>query len=634
MAWETLYSAETPRSTSPKLVVDWEKRLRALGLDDPTKLHPFAFADLAEDMTKDHLLLALQMGLGKSRWAISMALARDTKHTLVVAPKKLIGEWEKELNALGLQDDYVILDNMSDAFTYRCPSCREEVYNYRRVFDAEGKLADIERTCRACETPARREKRFKRFNLISMRDLWSVPKDSPHRAERSKKRPAYKRGSIKVPERLGLRHTWSYLLRKQFGTIVVDEAYNMQNPDSNQTAAIANLKAKHRVIVTGTPIRGFPENILPLLNWAFGTGSDIFPDYNSREESSRQRFIARFGSTIQVKKDDYTLTTKRVPRIKRASEFQAMLAPKMRRRVNTEPAVATVLKMPDFGIFPEQVDMDPLHRATYERWQADFAAWYQQRLIEQGRTGRSINYVDTLTRITTLAQLAAVPQEIDPGFSGITAKQERIMELVRNAVEQGRKVILYSEFNASLHWYANQPELAAFNPIVIDGSVSLSRGADGKSARQRRLDAFQDSEGDSQLLIAGTRCFAEGLNVPEAGTVIFDSFPWVPAIQQQAWSRVLRPAQKHFVEVYLVGALGTVEDYLMALCEIKRSSIGEGLDYELVELDLEAAPDIHAYAKSVIESDTVGRIYGATAWVERMKAQAAQAVAAATASQP
>jgi len=624
VTWETLYQDRTPSTIAPKLVGDWLKRLTALGFDDTTKLHTFALNDLAEDLTKDHLLLSYQMGLGKTRHAIATALARDTKHTLIVLPKKLMGEWEKELTALGQGDDYLVIESMADAFEFRCPSCNEEVFNYRRVLDAEGNLMRIDRTCRACSVEARRHKRFARFNLISMRDLWNVPKDSPHRATRNGKRPARRVGGRNIPARMDLKHTWSDLLKKQFGMVVVDEAYNMQNPDSNQTKAIANLHAKHRMIVTGTPIRGFPENILPLLNWAFGTGSDIFPDYNSREENSRKRFVTRYGSTIQVKKDDYTLTTKRVPRIKRADEFQAMLAPKMRRRVNTEPAVASVLRMPDFGIFPTQIELDPLHRATYERWAEQFVEWYQERLLEQGRTGRSISYIDMLTRMTTLAQLAAVPQDIDATFNTVSAKQSHIMQLVHNAVAAGRKVILYSEFNASLHWYADQPELAQYNPIVIDGSVSLTRGADGKSARQRRLDAFQDANGDSSLLIAGTRCFAEGLNVPEAGTVIFDSFPWVPAIQQQAYSRVLRPAQKHFVEIYMVAALGTVEDYLMALCEIKRSSIGEGLDYELVELDLEAVPDIHAYAKSLVESDAVQRIYGATAWLDRLKAQAAE----------
>ena len=256
MTWETLYADETPAISYPKLVGDWRKRLVALGFDDTAKLHSFTVDDLAEDLTKDHLLLAYQMGLGKTRAVIATALARDTKHTLIVLPKKLMGEWEKELVALGQADDYLVIENMADAFEFRCPSCGEEVFNFRRVFDAAGSLMRIDRVCRACSVEAKRGKRFKRFNLVSMRDLWNVPKDSPHRKTRNGKRPARKLGGRSLPARLDLKHTWSDLLKKQFGMVVVDEAYNMQNADSNQTKAIANLKARHRIIVTGTPIRG------------------------------------------------------------------------------------------------------------------------------------------------------------------------------------------------------------------------------------------------------------------------------------------------------------------------------------------------------------------------------------------
>ena len=641
MAWVERYTEQGIRAQDPALVATYERRLRALGFDRPEILHGFTARDLAEDLTKSRLLLAYNMGLGKTRAAIAAAAARGTKHTLFVVPTKLIGEWEREFAALGLTDEMQVITQLSEIDGYTCPKGCGEIDGFTVARDEAGAIADVERRCEPCGAIAVRVDRLARFNLIAMRTLWTIPADSPH-AGRAKKPEIritephpYEDGktieTVVARERNRMKYTFAHALRRRCEFVVVDEAYGLSNPDSLQTRAVFLLRPRHKWLLTGTPVRGYPENILALLNWTLGTGSDRFPDYDSNRENSRARFLRNFGTRIVRLRDNGTQYEKWVPKISNPDRFQAMLAPVMRRRVNLEPEVARAIKMPSFSIIPEQVDADPLLRGLYEGAVADFVGWWNEvRAAHLADPEARIPQASLLAKLTTLSQLAAIPQAVVPEFEGVSSKQARIIELVRDAVARGRKVIIFTEFTDAARWYAENPSFADLAPTLITGSVSMTRGKrSGTSDRERRLAAFR--EGDSRLLVATTTCMAEGLNIPQAGTVLFDSFPWVPSVQQQAWSRVLRPAQTATpVEIHLVGIAGTIDDYLAAICALKRAAIGEGIDHETVEIDLDDIPDPHVYANALVEATgAVNAAFGAVAWIDRLKAQASAVANAA-----
>ncbi len=624
MSWTDLYGNDGSRANDANLVSQWEHKIAALGLDETDKLHSFCSRDLAEDMVKHRLLLVYQMGLGKTAMAIAAAAVRGTKHSLFVVPNKLIDEWRQEFKRLGFADELQVVTDLAQIDGYRCPTGCGEINTFRRVVDAAGALLDVERTCETCGARAEWYDRLSRFNIISLRSLWTIPKDSPHhgREKRDVKRSARSRPPMK--------HTFAWHLRRRCEFVVVDEAYNLANPNTLQTRAVFMLKPRRKWLLTGTPVRGYPEQVLSLLNWCLGSGSDLFPEYDSTQELSMARFVETYGTKIVKRRDDGTQYEKYVPKISNPERFQALLAPVMRRRVNLEPATADAVKMPDFLIAPEQVELDQNLRGLYEQCVRDFVAWWTLVTAEAKRTGTPVPAMTLLSKLTYLARLATVPQALVPSYEGMSSKQARIIELIRDATARGRKVILFSEFVDSVEWYATHPLLARYKPIVVTGAVSLTRGKrSGSSERERRLVEFRT--GESQLLVATTNCMAEGYNLPEAGVVLFDSFGWVPSVMTQAWSRVLRPAQKCSpVEIRLIGAAGTIDELLLAINQLKRSAIGEGIDYEEIAFDLDDVPDPHVYANALVEASTsVDRTYGTIAWIDRLKRQAAAAHAPA-----
>ena len=154
MAWIDRHNDESIKTAEPGLVREWEARLRAAGFDE-SNLHGFTLRDLAEDLPKHRLLLAYNMGLGKTRAAIAAAAARGTKHTLFVVPNKLIGEWEREFEALGLTDQMQVITQASQISGYECPKGCGEISDFQPYTDANGQILRVDRVCGVCGAPAR-----------------------------------------------------------------------------------------------------------------------------------------------------------------------------------------------------------------------------------------------------------------------------------------------------------------------------------------------------------------------------------------------------------------------------------------------------------------------------------------------
>ncbi len=564
--WECLYQ-DGLDSQYHELVLEARKKALRLGLDQ--WLWPFQLEDVVRGSLKRSLLLAYNMGLGKSRVSIALSMMYGSEHTLVVAPKRLWGEWVNEVRHLGLLSDFQIVESLAD------------VRNLRKL------------------------------NLVSLSDLWRIPKDSPHRSSGQANYRMRERGDGEV-RIMGLRHSLAWYLRKRCQTVLVDEAYTMKDMTTHQSRAVHFLKAKHKVLLTGTPVRGYPNNILALLNWAFGNGSDIWPDYSFYTEGAVQRFLDRFG--VYCFYDDQHSRTassgkkKLLPKIKDPEGFQAMLASKMVRRLNTEPEVVKSVRIPVPELHYEPIEMDKRHAAAYDKVLRDFRSWWIEADRKAMEEGRGINQKEILVKLTALIGCASFPQLTDEEWrsSGApTSKQKRALELVDGYVKEGRKVIVLSRSVEGARWTFGQIEARGYMPIYVDGSVSLEWDRRSwTSRRMQRLSAFRESA-THRVLVGTTPALAEGLNIPEASVVIFMDYDWVPSVMAQAFSRVLRPQQKWDVHVHFLTCRGTIEEYMELLCDCKRRSIAEGLDYEEYDFRLEDLPDIRVYAQALVTGQDV-----------------------------
>jgi len=142
-----------------------------------------------------------------------------------------------------------------------------------------------------------------------------------------------------------------------------------------------------------------------------------------------------------------------------------------------------------------------------------------------------------------------------------SAKLDRLREIVREAGENGRKTVVFSNFKDVLG--VVRAELAAdtevFGPLT--GSVPPAR-------RQQIVDDFADVAGPA-VLLAQIQAAGVGLNMQAASVVVICEPQIKPTVEHQAVARAQRMGQVRPVRVYRLLATGGVDERLVKMLKAK-----------------------------------------------------------------
>ena len=216
-----------------------------------------------------------------------------------------------------------------------------------------------------------------------------------------------------------LRRDISYLSTVEFDTVILDEAQAIKNPASQTAKASRLLVARHRLALTGTPI----ENHL-------GELGSIFEFLNPNLLGKLPR--------LEV------LTAGRAPSKRELEQLAEDLRPFILRRTKAQV-------LPDLPPKTEQVllcDMRAEQRELYDRLRAN----YQVSLLEQVEThGVSGSAIQVLEALLRLRQVACHPGLVDTSWEEAgSAKLETLFDQVAEVLEEGHKVLVFSQFTTLL----------------------------------------------------------------------------------------------------------------------------------------------------------------------------------------
>jgi SWI/SNF-related matrix-associated actin-dependent regulator 1 of chromatin subfamily A len=118
-------------------------------------------------------------------------------------------------------------------------------------------------------------------------------------------------------------------------------------------------------------------------------------------------------------------------------------------------------------------------------------------------------------------------------------KMKHTFELIDNILEQGKKVIVFTNFTNTLDeiaWKYNQ------RSVKLNGKMS-------KKARQESVDRFQNDP-KVDVFVGNIKAAGVGITLTAAEAVIFNDFSFVPADHAQAEDRAYRYGQKNSVSIY------------------------------------------------------------------------------------
>jgi SNF2 family DNA or RNA helicase len=185
---------------------------------------------------------------------------------------------------------------------------------------------------------------------------------------------------------------------------------------------------------------------------------------------------------------------------------------------------------------------------------------------KKGIQGASVSILAALLR---LRQVCNHPNSIDafselPGFD--SGKFNLLKDLLVEALESGRKILLFSQFRGMLSIIRAWLDELGREYLYLDGATRN---------RQDLIDRFTEDE-SVRLFLISLKAGGSGLNLMAADTVVIYDPWWNPAVESQAVDRAHRIGQSKTVSVYRLVTEDSVEQKIMALKD-KKSKIVDAL---------------------------------------------------------
>jgi SNF2 family DNA or RNA helicase len=322
----------------------------------------------------------------------------------------------------------------------------------------------------------------------------------------------------------------------EFAAVVADEAQHIKNRRSQSAAALRALRARTRFLLTGTPLENSLADLRSLLEF-------LLPGY-----------LPRLPAGLSA--EERTWHDERLRR---------QAAPYLLRR--TKRAVA-----PELPPRLEQVlwvELTPAQASLYRKVEQES----ERELIDLAAAGAAESRLRlaALTQLLRLRQICCDPRLVaslpEEPNAAVSAKLEAFRELLAEAVDDGHRLLVFSQFTRLLDLVGTELEAQGIPWCRLDGTMSPAQ-------RQAEVDRFQSEPGVPVFLLS-LKAGGTGLNLTAADTVVHLDPWWNPAAEAQATDRAHRIGQTRTVTSYKLIATGTVEERVLALQEEKRTLLAE-----------------------------------------------------------
>lgn len=324
------------------------------------------------------------------------------------------------------------------------------------------------------------------------------------------------------------------LRAQEFHYIVLDEAHTIKNSTSGITQVAWKLRARHRLCLSGTPIENHLGELWSLFHF-------LMPGFLGSEESFRRCYRI----PIEKNRDE-----------DRRERLAKRVGPLMLRR--TKDLVAKDL--PPKTEIVRTIELSKKQVELYEAVRASLSRDLKEEISRRGLEASKILILDALLK---LRQVCCHPQLLSLESAKKTktsAKLELLMELIPDMVEEGRRILIFSQFAQMLALIEKELDKKKIGYQTLTGA-SKDRG--------EMCDRFQ--AGKVPVFLISLRAGGTGLNLTAADTVIHYDPWWNPALEAQATDRAYRIGQKNPVFVYKLISQGTIEEKILLLQQKKRA---------------------------------------------------------------
>ena len=338
-----------------------------------------------------------------------------------------------------------------------------------------------------------------------------------------------------------LRNDSSFYEGVHFAAIVLDEGQNIANVYAKKTKAVKNLDASHRFVLTGTPIQNSLADLWSIFDFMMPGYFEPYKQFNY--------IYGTLGEGMEATKQ--LLMDKIAPFILKRTKKDVLkdLPPKEERLLI--------------------VAMNDEQRRLYDAY------------FEKINFSRFEGKLQILAALTRLREICVDPAIFLENAEDVSEKMNVAIDLIRQAISEGHKILLFSTFATALKHL-----LSRLEEIGIPASFIY-----GDTPSHRRIELAEEFNKTSKVkvMLVSLKAGGTGLNLVGADTVIHLDPWWNLAAETQASDRAHRIGQKRRVTIFKLICKDTVEEKVIQLQEMKRelaSVVAEG-DEGLQRISLE-----------------------------------------------
>jgi superfamily II DNA or RNA helicase len=348
--------------------------------------------------------------------------------------------------------------------------------------------------------------------------------------------------------------------------LILDEAQTVKNAGSRAAKIVRELPARHRLCLTGTPL----ENHLGEL-WA--QFDFLLPGFLGDAKT----FNKAFRNPIEKRGDAL-----------RADLLARRIAPFVLRRRKEDVAK----ELPDKTIILRSVELVGGQRDLYETVRSAMDARVLDAIRAQGFARSQIVILDALLK---LRQVCCDPRLVKSAGARTVkerAKLELLMDMLPELVDEGRRVLVFSQFTSMLALIEAELQARALDYCLLTGDIQ---------DRETPIRRFQD--GEVPIFLISLKAGGVGLNLTAADTVIHYDPWWNPAVENQATDRAHRIGQTKRVFVYKLVVAGSIEEKILALQEKKAELAASVLSEDGAALAKFGEDDVRALLQPLPSAD-------------------------------
>ena len=329
------------------------------------------------------------------------------------------------------------------------------------------------------------------------------------------------------------------LLGQEYHYLILDEAQTIKNPRAKAAQVVRKIRTRHRLCLTGTPMENHLGELWALFDF-------LMPGFLGESRHFKQLF------RNPIEKEGDEECRKRLAR---------RVAPFMLRRTKAEVAD----ELPEKTEIVRSVTLGNRQAALYESIRVAMEKRVRDAIASKGLARSHITILDALLklrqtccdpRLLSLRQARKVEE---------SAKLELLLQILPEMVEEGRRILLFSQFTKMLGIIESELKRLGMRYSKLTGQTRK---------RDEAIERFRSGAAD--IFLISLKAGGVGLNLTEADTVIHYDPWWNPAVENQATDRAHRIGQEKAVFVYKLITENTVEEKILAMQE-KKHALAQGI---------------------------------------------------------